>query len=151
MPTGAVEALGAEFADLVQFGSITRDWYTAYAGLFAKEGQPFGAMVGKTPPAKPKPPAPAELYRGAYANKYFGDAVITSKAGKLQLTLGGPRGKNFPLRHWDADTFVFDLQGEDAAPGSVSTLIFKRERGKAKSVQIEYFGEDLARGVFKRR
>lgn len=150
-PTGAVEALSAEFADLVQFGTVTRDWYTGYAGIFAKEGKPFGAMVGKSPPAKPKPPAATELYRGAYANKYFGDAVIASNAGKLQLTLGGPRGKTFPLRHWDGDTFVFDLQGEDAAPGSVSTLVFKRERGKAKSVQIEYFSEDIARGVFKRR
>lgn len=149
-PTGAVETLCAEFADLVQFGTVTRDWYTAYAGLFANMEKPFGTMAGKTPPAKPKPFAAPELYKGTYANKYFGKAVIVHKAGAFTLTLGNKGQKSFPLRHWDGDTFVFDLDGEDAAPGSVSTLVFDRKRGKAKSLQIEYFGEDIAKGVFRR-
>ena len=34
-PTGAAEALAAEFMDLVQFGKIERDWLPAYSRLLA--------------------------------------------------------------------------------------------------------------------
>ena len=149
-PTGAVETLCAEFSDLAQFGTITRDWYAGYGPRFAEMMKPVGSLLGKTPPAKPKAQAAAELYKGTYVNKYFGDAVVVRKDGKLTLLLGNEAGKVFPLRHWDGDTFVIDLQGEVAAQGSVSTVTFNRQRGKAKSLQIEFFADDLAKGVFKR-
>jgi len=149
-PTGAVETLCAEFADLAQFGTVTRDWYAGYGARFAPMFKPFGSLVGKTPPAKPKAPAAAELYKGIYVNKYYGDAVVVRKDGKLLLLLGNEAGKAFPLRHWDGDTFTIDLDGEDAPQGSVSMVTFKRARGKAKSLQVEYFAADLAKGVFKR-
>ncbi|MGB3489084.1 MAG: serine hydrolase [Xanthobacteraceae bacterium] len=149
-PTGAVEALCAEFSDLAQFGTITRDWYAGYGPRFAEMMKPVGSLLDKTPPAKPKAQAAAELYKGTYVNKYFGDAVVVRKEGKLLLLLGNEAGKVFPLRHWDGDTFVIDLQGEVAAQGSVSTVTFNRQRGKAKSLQIEFFADDLAKGVFKR-
>jgi CubicO group peptidase (beta-lactamase class C family) len=149
-PIGAVETLCAEFSDLAQFGTITRDWYAGYAPRFAPMFKPFGSLVGKTPPSKPKAQAAAELYKGTYVNKYYGDAVVVRKEGKLLLLLGNEAGKVFPLRHWDGDTFVIDLDGEDAPAGSVSTVTFSRQRGKAKSLQIEYFASDLAKGVFRR-
>lgn len=149
-PTGAVETLCSEFSDLAQFGTITRDWYAGYGPRFAEMMKPVGALLGKTPPAKPKAQAAAELYKGTYVNKYFGDAVVVRKDGKLLLLLGNEAGKVFPLRHWDGDTFVIDLHGEVAAQGSVSTVTFNRQRGKAKSLQIEFFADDLAKGVFKR-
>ena len=46
-PVGAAEALGMEFADLVQFGKVTRDWFAAYASLLAPTNAPFGTRVGK--------------------------------------------------------------------------------------------------------
>jgi hypothetical protein len=149
-PTGAVETLCAEFADLSQFGTVTRDWYAGYSARFAPMFKPFGSLVGKTQPSKPKAPAAAELYKGTYVNKYYGDAVVVRKEGKLLLLLGNEAGKVFPLRHWDGDTFVIDLQGEDAPARSVSMVTFNRARGKAKSLQVEYFAADLAKGVFRR-
>lgn len=149
-PTGAVETLCSEFSDLAQFGTVTRDWYAGYGPRFAEMMKPVGSLLGKTPPAKPKAEAAAELYKGTYVNKYFGDAVVVRKDGKLLLLLGNEAGRVFPLRHWDGDTFVVDLHGEVAAQGSVSTVTFNRQRGKAKSLQIEFFAADLAKGVFKR-
>ncbi len=149
-PTGAVEALGAEFADLAQFGSVTRDWYAAYAGLYAPMSRPFGSLVGKEPPARPKPPADDDAYLGFYANAYFGDAVIARKGGNLILVMGNEGAKVYPLRHWDGDTFVFAPEGEDPPPGSLSRLDFQRAKGKASALRIEYFAEDLTRGLFKR-
>lgn len=149
-PTGAVETLCSEFSDLAQFGIVTRDWQAGYGPRFAPMFKPFGSLVGKTPPTKPKAQAAAELYKGTYVNKYFGDAVVARKDGKLVLLLGNEAGKVFPLRHWDGDTFVIDLQGEDAPAGSVSMVTFNRARGKAKSLQVEYFASDLAKGVFRR-
>jgi len=32
----------------------------------------------------------------------------------------------------------------------VSTVTFNRQRGKAKSLQVEFFADDLAKGVFRR-
>lgn len=148
-PTGAVEALGAEFTDLVQFGTITRDWFTAYAGLFAPMHKPFGSLAGKSPPRAPKPAGADDLYLGTYGNAYFGRAVVERRDGALTFALG-PAGKTFTLRHWDGDTFVFELDGEDASPGSVSTLTFERSGGTVASLRAEYFSEDLTRGLFRR-
>ena len=150
-PTGAVESLGAEFADLAQFGTVTRDWFSAYAGLFAPMQKPEGSLVGQTPPASPKPPAALDAYLGRYANAYFGDAVISRRDGGLVLVMGQGGAKTYSLRHWDGDSFVFALQGEDPPPGSLSRLDFRRKGGKASALQIEYFAEDSSKGVFTRR
>jgi hypothetical protein len=55
-PIGAVEALGMDFADLVQFGMITRDWLAAYGKLIAPMNTPSGSLEGKPPPRIPPPP-----------------------------------------------------------------------------------------------
>jgi hypothetical protein len=64
----------------------------------------------------------------------------------------GPGGVTvYPLRHWDGNTFVFDLQSENAEPGSISRIDFRPgSAGVVESVQIEYFSRDLAGGVFSR-
>lgn len=149
-PTGAVEALGAEFADLAQFGTVTRDWYGAFAPFFASMSNPTGSLVGKEPPANPKPASAEESYLGFYGNAYFGDAVIARRDGELILVMGKEGAKVFTLRHWEGDTFVFDLESEDAPTGSVSRLDFQREKGRVSALRIEYFSEDLAKGTFKR-
>ena len=40
-PIGAVEALAMAFADLVQYGIVTRDWLAAYQPLMAAMGAPL--------------------------------------------------------------------------------------------------------------
>jgi CubicO group peptidase (beta-lactamase class C family) len=76
VPTGAIEDLAMEFADLVQYGRSTRDWITTYEVLFAPLSAPSGELVGKSPPPKPSPAKDLALYTGTYANDYFGDAVV---------------------------------------------------------------------------
>ena len=48
-PIGAAEALASEFMDLVQYGSIIRDWRTDYATLLAHYHLPVGDLVDGTP------------------------------------------------------------------------------------------------------
>jgi len=94
-PVGVAETLGMEFADLVQFGKVTRDWFTAYAGLLARSNAPFGTRVGKQLPANPAPALDLAVYAGTYTNDYFGDAVIVRQRDGLMLKIG-PMQQNSP-------------------------------------------------------
>ena len=135
-PVGVPETLTAEFADLVQFGEVRQDWRTLYAGAFAAMDRPFGELVGKQPPAEPLPPRPLQSYVGTYANDYWGPAGVNVKDGALTLSLG-PRPENFPLTHWDGDTFSYRLVTENAPPGSVSRATFNGDR-----LTLEYLDQD---------
>jgi hypothetical protein len=148
-PLGVAETLSAEFTDLVQYGSIKQDWWGLYAPAFVGMNAPIGELAGKTPPASPAPALAASAYVGSYGNDYFGNppaydnaAVTAQPDGSLLLTMPGPAGKphlQYPLRHWDGNTFVFDLTGEDGSPGSVSQAIFDVSGATAQSVYLEYY------------
>jgi CubicO group peptidase (beta-lactamase class C family) len=149
-PMGAVEALAASFADLVQFGSVTRDWLTAYGRAFAAMNAPLGALQGKEPPANPAPPAALKTYAGDYANAYFGDARILLRGDALVLRIG-PAGMEFPLRHWDGNVFVYTPRGENAPDGSISRIDFTLNKsGAARSLAIEYYAPS-GQGTFTRK
>jgi hypothetical protein len=135
-PVGVPETLTAEFADLVQFGQVREDWRTLYAGAFAAMDRPFGELAGKQPPTEPLPPRPLQSYVGTYANDYWGPARVNVKDGALTLSLG-PRPENFPLTHWDGDTFSYRLVTENAPPGSVSRATFNGDR-----LTLEYLDQD---------
>ncbi len=142
-PTGVPETLTAEFADLVQFGRIRQDWRRLYAEAFAPSERPLGELAGKPAPADAAPPRPLRSYVGSYANSYWGPAVVTESGGALRLALG-PRPQVYPLRHFDGDVFTFELQGENAPPGSVSEARFAGDR-----LTLEYFDQDRM-GTFTR-
>ncbi|WP_043646069.1 serine hydrolase [Nocardia thailandica] len=142
-PIGVPEILAAEFADLVQFGSIQQDWRALFKPVFASLSAPEGELVGKQPPANPAPAQPLPAYAGTYANNYWGPATITEEGGALVLVLG-PKGMRYPLRHWDGDTFVFDLQSENAPPGTISRADFA-----GNTVRLEYFDQN-GLGTFTR-
>lgn len=135
-PVGVPETLTAEFADLVQFGEIRQDWRTLYAGAFAGMDRPFGELAGKQPPAESPPPRPLQSYAGTYANDYWGPATVAVKDGALTLSMG-PRPENYPLRHWDGETFTFSPVTENAPPGSISRATFNGDR-----LTLEYFDQD---------
>ncbi|MDM0085069.1 serine hydrolase [Variovorax sp. J31P179] len=148
-PVGAAEALNASFDDLVEFGKPTRDWYAAYsermASLFALDG----SLAGQPAPTQPAPALGNGAYTGRYANDYYGDAVVEVSGGGLLLRMGPTGTKIYALRHWSGNTFVFDLSGENAEPGSLSRIDFRPGApGVSQSLQIEYYAEDVARGVF---
>ena len=147
-PVGAVEALSASFADLVQFGVVTRDWLTAYGERMAKLTAPFGSLVGKTPPAT-SPPADLQSYAGVYENNYFGPATVLHSNSGLHLAIG-PGDAQFWLRHWDGSVFVYTPTGENAPDGSLSKVTFTIGRsGRASELAIEFYA-DSGRAVFKR-
>lgn len=142
-PIGVPETLTAEFADILQYGEVREDWRALYRDAFAGMDRPEGDLVGTPAPANPAPPRPLASYVGIYANDYWGPATVTDNAGTLTLTLG-PANRTYPLKHWDGDTFTFELLGENAAPGTISRATFAGD-----TMTAEYFDEE-GLGVFRR-
>jgi hypothetical protein len=135
-PIGLPETLTAEFADLVQFGAVREDWRTLYKEAFDAMDEPVGTLVGQSPPPNPAPPAPPTTYAGSYSNDYWGPATVTEQNGALVLALG-PRGQTFPLKHWEANTFTFELSNENAPPGTISKATFD-----GNALTLEYYDTD---------
>lgn len=148
-PVGAVEALSASFADLVQFGVVTRDWLTGYGKLTAGVTAPFGSRNGKAGPPSPSAAADLQGYVGVYDNEYYGPATILRGNDGLVLKIG-PEGSQYPLRHWDGSVFVYTPTGENAPDGSVSAVTFTAgPAGRASALAIEFYA-DSGRGEFIR-
>ncbi|MBU4610105.1 serine hydrolase [Achromobacter sp. GG226] len=144
LPVGLPEAVGREFIDLVENGRVTRDWWSLYSAAMVSLNAPVGSLADQTPPQPAVPPQPLAAYVGTYDNDYHGPLTVTLDAGALVMTLG-PRPQRLPLRHWDAETFVFVPAGESAPPGSLSRADFD-----AAGVTLEFFNEDGV-GRFVRR
>ncbi|MEQ8347226.1 MAG: serine hydrolase [Sneathiellaceae bacterium] len=137
-PVGAVEALGREFADLVQYGEITRDWYAGYNPRIMPMSAPAGSLADMAAPASPAPPLPLADYAGDYENAYFGTLQVVEQDGGLAAILG-PKGMTFPLRHWDGNRFAFVPAGENAPLGSLSAVDFGQDAaGRIASVTVEH-------------
>jgi hypothetical protein len=67
---------------------------------------------------------------------------------RLVLMLG-PKPLAFPLTPFDADRFTFSPTGENATPGSVAGVTFRRE-ASPPSLTIDYLDED-GLGTFVRK
>lgn len=139
-PIGVAETLTTEFADLVQYGEVTRDWFPAYHGLMAPLVAPVGELVGQERPAPTPVPAPLTAYAGRYANDYFGEARVEQEGEQLLLVLG-PDEQQFQLDHWENDTFTFSPFNENAPKGSVSAVTFQRDGERAESMTVELLDE----------
>jgi CubicO group peptidase (beta-lactamase class C family) len=149
-PTGAPEALAAEFMDLVEFGKTERDWYPPYHALMSAFNAPFGSLLGKPRPASPASAVDLAAYVGSFANDFFGPAQIIRRNGDLVLKLG-PKGVEYPLRHWDGNAFTFAPSSENATEGSISLATFKAEaKGRFRELTIEYLDGD-GLGTFRRK
>ena len=149
-PTGAVESLSAMFVDLVQFGSVSRDWLRAYGDVMAPMLVPFGSLYGRPIPQHPTQAASLQSYVGDYANDYVGDASVVQHGDALTLQLG-PAKAEYHLRHWDGNIFVYTPAGENAPDGSVSQAAFTMDAsGRATALAIEYFAAS-GRGDFVRK
>ncbi|MDI9919053.1 serine hydrolase [Rhodococcus sp. IEGM 1379] len=135
-PTGVPEALNAEFADLVEFGKITRDWRTPYKAMLSAQMDPAGELVDKPTPTSPAPSAPLPGLTGTYDNSYWGPAKVTDANGTLTLTLG-PANVTYPLTHWDGNTYTFRPESENAPIGTISKAVFD-----GSSLILEYFDQD---------
>ena len=149
-PRGLPEALGAAFDEAaLGGGSSTTDWLLNLQNLDAFHGlyTPLGRLAGQVPPADAAPPRmPISNYLGTYTNAYYGPAQIAfAPDGKTLELIMGPAAVHYPLYHWNGDLFAFNVHDEDAPAGTISGLEFRLQ-----SLQIDYFSQDLARGVFVR-
>ncbi len=142
-PIGVPETLTAQFMDLVQYGEIREKWADLYKQAMSWMNNPEGSLVGKQPPANPAPARPLGDYAAAYANDYWGPAVVTEHDGALQLVMG-PTNRTFPLTHWDGDTFTFPITDENAPPGTISKATFA-----GSTLDLEYFDTEKL-GTFTR-
>jgi CubicO group peptidase (beta-lactamase class C family) len=142
-PLGVPETLTAQFFDIVQFGSIQRDWFAAYSEAFADLNKPAGSLVGVKPPAAPLPARALSAYTGTYNNDYYGPIQISAANGALLLTIGATPLR-LALSHWDGDTFTFMLVNENAAPGTISKVSFL-----SNQVTLEYYNAE-GLGTFTR-
>jgi CubicO group peptidase (beta-lactamase class C family) len=142
-PIGVPETLNAQFFDLVESGSIQRDWSALFTAAFAPMVAPEGTLVGVARPAAPAPARPFAAYVGAYRNDYHGTLEVGLDLKGLVLSLGATPLR-LQLAHWDADVFTFTLLDENAPAGTISRVTFGRD-----SVTIEYYDKQ-GLGTWKR-
>ena len=142
-PIGVPETLSAQFFDLVQFGTIRRDWGKIYGDAFAPLLAPEGRLVGQPRPANPLPARALSAYTGTYQNDYYGPLQVADQGGTLVMTLGATP-LVLPLSHWDGDVFTFTLDNENATPGTISQAAFSSDR-----VWLEYYDHE-GLGMFVR-
>lgn len=141
-PTGAGEAISASFMDLAQFGTITRDWFSAYHPLMESILAPVGSLVGQSRPVDAAAARALSSYAGRYHSAYFGEAGVVERAGELYLLLG-PEREESRLEPWDGDNFIYSPEGENAPEGSVSRVTFSDfQAGQAKAVTIEFLDQN---------
>lgn len=145
-PVGAVDAIAAEFMDLVQFGEVRNDWRDLYAKAYEPLSVPNGVLVGKPRPTDPAPAQPLPSYVGTYANPVYGPAEVVERDGKLILEMGPGGVRKHELAHWDGNDFTFTLLNENAEAGTISQVTFDGPRMK-----IEYYDDEESNGEFVRR
>ncbi len=135
-PMGVPEILVAQFFDLVESGAIRRDWAALARPVFAAMNAPDGSLVGVARPTAPRPARALPEYAGTYRNDYHGPLRVEPTGASLMLIVG-PAPLRLPLTHWDADTFTFMLDNENARPGTISKATFAPGR-----VTLEYYDRE---------
>lgn len=136
-PTGIPEGLSESFFDLVLDGKLQRDWVAFANHMFDLQTEQDRAQLHDycQPPAEPTPPLALSAYSGKYANDFFGPIEVVVRGDTLFLRLG-PQPMEFPLRHWDRDTFLYQPTGEMAI--GLSGVEFSIDpSGQAARVRIE--------------
>ena len=145
---GTAEGLVNNFADIAEFGSEQQDWVAGYMRALAGVSAPTGELVGETPPTAPAPAAVLSTYAGTYQNAFWGPVTVTESGGGLVLT-AGPNNQQFPLTHWDGQTFTMVPTGENAPDGSISEVTFTVTGDSASAVTVEFWNHDEL-GTFTR-
>ena len=148
-PVGAPEALCLSVQDLATTGAVSRDWLAVVGSILtAMDTPPYGTEVDwDTPPAEVTPAASDATYVGTYHNDYYGDVEIAHGADGLVLRIG-PKPLEFPLTHYDRDTFSWQPAGENAAGRSGLSFSIEAD-GRAFAFRDDYLAVDHA-GVLQR-
>ena len=139
-PVGVAEGLANTFTDSALYGEQSQDWLALFAQIFADPAT-LGENVGDYthPPAAPRAALANDAYTGVYENEFWGEVKVSEVDGKLNALLG--KDLSVPLKHYDRDTFTFELTCEDL--GGVSAMTFTvSPAGKAQSVLVENLNEN---------
>ena len=120
-PIGVAEAIGASFLDIVQTGSIQRDYIELFGELFAEALAPPYESNYDSPPQPPSPALDSSAYTGVYASDLYGEIDVADLNGGLVLYLG-PNRQEHAMEHYDRDVFLYQPTGENA--GGLSAVAF---------------------------
>jgi CubicO group peptidase (beta-lactamase class C family) len=146
-PVGAAEAFALSVLDLAQLGAVSRDWFAvlqpAFAAILAENDYNDGTDWS-SPPADAVPALPAAAYAGIYRNDVYGDVEVVAEgdgpSAGLVLRIG-PTPLEFPMRHFDRDTFSWQPVGENAyGPSGLSFTVGPDNR--ALAFRDEYLAVD---------
>jgi uncharacterized protein DUF3471 len=136
-PVGAPEALALTVLDIAQGVADVPDWLAIVGPAFAALVAPaYGADSDwTTAPASATGALANDAYLGAYRNDFYGDVEIAASGDGLALRIG-PKPMEFPLTHFDRDTFTWQPQGENAF--GLSGLTFVVAGTKAVGFRDQY-------------
>lgn len=146
-PEGVPEAVGAEFLDVLRYGSSTQDWLKVIAPAFAEEPTADQTKYAKGRPARPAPARTLTSYTGTYASSLYGDLTVSTAKGGLTFTVG-PAREQHALTSYSGDEFFFETTGEDAS--GFSGALFRGTRSRITSVTINAWNKE-GLGTFTRR
>lgn len=149
-PIGVPEAIGMEFLDRALYGAPTADWTTIFADVFARMNAAEAALIAdySTPPASPSPAGPLDGYTGTYMSDMYGELRVIKKNDQLVLALG-PKDRTIPLKHWDRDIFLYEMESENLV-GPSGLFFTMGPEGKALSVTAENLNR-TGQGTFLRK
>ncbi len=132
-PVGAAETVPFELFDLATYGRLTVDWEPFLAAAFASMAE-VGDPADYSKPAANATPALADsAYVGTYTNPYYGPITIVAQNGGLVMQ-AGPKPMDFPITHYNANTFTFETTGENAT--GLSGAVFSVPEGSETATTV---------------
>jgi len=141
-PVGAPEAVTLTVLDIVQGVATIPDWLAILTPVFTQIDA-ASYTLGRdwtTAPASVTRALANETYTGMYQNAFYGDVEIAASGESLVLRIG-PEPREFPLTHFDRDTFTWQPTGENAY--GLSGLTFALgDDGTASSFFDQYLASD---------
>lgn len=146
-PIGVAEGMTATFTDLASYGKTTQNWMQLFKQIF-EDPTEFGLSVGNlsNPPKSPTPAQKLDSYVGTYENDFYGDLKISASGDGLSMTLGNNLVK--PIKHYDRDTFTWQMESEDLWGVSAITFAIGAD-GRPISVMIDNLNNN-GQGLFTR-
>ncbi|MDQ3225934.1 MAG: serine hydrolase [Chloroflexota bacterium] len=142
-PIGVPEAVCLSVLDLATTGDLSRDWLQAAGSRFAAmaASESYGSGTDwNTPPPDAAPAAPHAAYLETYRNAFYGAVEIAAAGDNLVMRIG-PQPREFPLNHYDRDTFSWQPTGENAAGRSGLSFLIGPD-GAAISFRDQYLDKN---------
>lgn len=150
-PSGLPEGIELSFYDLLFRKKLSRDWVNFANGKFQEmtnESLMGDGVEYEKPLADAKPSRSVAAYEGTYQNDLYGPLKIEIRSGDLVANLG-PGGMPSPLKHYTADTFYCETQGEMMS-GRRGVVFSDFVKGKANTVTLNFLNKE-GLGTFQRQ